>query len=121
MVPDSPWPAAVFDGEGRPVGVTERHRLTAVPCRVEVAGGRSRAVSGWAGPWPVTERWWVELLAGGAGHTAPAAQVPPREAVRVQVALEPEPEPADGDADAGEVALLLVHEGASWWVQGAYR
>ncbi|WP_093273707.1 DNA polymerase Y family protein [Saccharopolyspora shandongensis] len=122
VVPDSPWPAAVFDDEGRPVGVTDRHRLTAAPSRVEVSGGRSRAVSGWAGPWPVAERWWAELLAGGSGRTAPAAQVPARELVRIQVVLEPEADPAgDGDAEVGEVALLLVHEGGRWWVQGAYR
>jgi protein ImuB len=121
VVPDSPWPAAVFDCDGRPVGITGRHRLTAAPCRVEVSGGRSRVVSRWAGPWPVAERWWVELLADGAGQTAPAAQVPPRAVVRIQVVLEPESEPAAADLDAGEVALLLVHEAARWWVQGAYR
>lgn len=121
VVPDSPWPAAVFDSDGRPVDVTGRHRLTAAPCRVEVSGGRSRVVSSWAGPWPVTERWWVELLADGAGQTAPAAQVPPRAVVRIQVVLEPDPAPAAADLDAGEVALLLVHEAARWWVQGAYR
>lgn len=124
VVPDSPWPAEVFDGDGCPVGVTDRHRLTAAPCRVEVSGGRSRAVSSWAGPWPVAERWWVELLADGAGQTAPAVQVPPRSAVRVQVVLEPEADPAaaaGADDAAGELALLLVHEGDRWWVQGTYR
>ncbi|MCI2419393.1 DNA polymerase Y family protein [Saccharopolyspora sp. K220] len=121
VVPDSPWSAVVLDGEGRPVGVTDRHRLTAAPCRVEVSGGRSRPVSRWAGPWPVAERWWVELLAAGAGQTAPAAQVPPREVVRLQVVLEAEPGSDAADLEAGEVALLLVHEAARWWVQGAYR
>ncbi|MGP4015459.1 DNA polymerase Y family protein [Saccharopolyspora sp. 5N708] len=121
VVPDSPWPAVVLDAEGRPVGVTDRHRLTAAPSRVEVSGGRSRAVSRWAGPWPVAERWWVELLAAGAGQTAPAAQVPPRQVVRIQVVLEADSGPGAADLDAGEVALLLVHEAARWWVQGAYR
>lgn len=124
VVPDSPWPAEVFDGDGYPVGVTDRHRLTAAPCRVGVSGGRSRAVSNWAGPWPVAERWWAELLADGAGQTTPAVQVPPRSSVRVQVVLEPEADPAaaaGADDAAGEVALLLVHEGGRWWVQGAYR
>ncbi|MER5392376.1 DNA polymerase Y family protein [Saccharopolyspora sp. NPDC002686] len=126
VVPDSPWPAVVLDVEGRPVEVTDRDRLTAAPSRVEVAGGRSRAVSGWAGPWPVTERWWAELLADGAGQTAPATQVPPRSLVRVQVVLEAdsgtaEPGAPGAELEAGEVALLLVHEQGRWWVQGAYR
>ncbi|MER7016100.1 DNA polymerase Y family protein [Saccharopolyspora sp. NPDC000359] len=119
VVPDSPWLAEVLDAEGRPVGVTDRDRLTAAPHRVEVAGGRSRAVSRWAGPWPVAERWWVELLAVSAGQTAPASQVPPRSSVRIQVVLEADP--GEGDLDPGEVALLLVHEQGRWWVQGAYR
>lgn len=114
VVPEAPWPAEVLDAEDRPVGVTARHRLTAEPSRVVVSGGRSRAVSRWAGPWPVAERWWAELLAGGA--LAPASQVPPRSVVRVQVVLDP-----DADSDEGEVALLLVHEDGRWWVQGAYR
>ncbi|NYI82663.1 protein ImuB [Saccharopolyspora hordei] len=125
VVPDSSWPAEVLDADGRVVGITDRGRLTAAPHRVEVAGGRSRAVSRWAGPWPVSERWWVELLAEGAGTTAPVTQVPPRASVRVQVVLE-DPGPAgpgapDADLGPGEVALLLVHEQGRWWVQGAYR
>ncbi|MER7082887.1 protein ImuB [Saccharopolyspora kobensis] len=120
VVPDSPWPAVVLDAEGRPVGITDRDRLTAAPHRVEVSGGRSRAVSGWAGPWPVTERWWAELLAV-AGQTAPATQVPPRSSVRIQVVLEADSGAGGPDPDPGEVALLLVHERGRWWVQGAYR
>ncbi|KAA5833556.1 DNA polymerase Y family protein [Saccharopolyspora hirsuta] len=123
VVPDSPWPAEVLDAEGRSVGITDRDRLTAAPHRVEVAGGRSRAVSRWAGPWPVTERWWVELLAVAAGQTAPATQVPPRSSVRIQVVLEADSGPGapEAELDPGEVALLLVHEQGRWWVQGAYR
>ncbi|GAA2808157.1 DNA polymerase Y family protein [Saccharopolyspora taberi] len=100
VLPDSPWPAVVLDADGLPVEITDRQRLTAAPDRVLVAGGRSRAVSGWAGPWPVSERWWVDAGA--------------RAVVRVQVVLE-------AGEDGNEVALLLVHEDERWWVQGAYR
>ncbi|WP_433870199.1 DNA polymerase Y family protein [Saccharopolyspora sp. CA-218241] len=114
VLPESPWPVDVLDAEGAPVGFTERHRLTAAPHRV-VAGGRSREVTGWAGPWPVAERWWVELLA--VGELTPASQVPPRSVARVQVVLAPDA----ADPEADEVALLLVHEGERWWGHGAYR
>lgn len=117
VVPGDPWPARVLDASGEPVWITGRSGLSAAPQTVEVGGGRSRAVAGWAGPWPVTERWWVDLLAGGSGQTAPDSQVPPRALVRLQVVLVPES--SDGESD--EVALLLVHERGDWWVQGAYR
>ncbi|WP_406688714.1 DNA polymerase Y family protein [Saccharopolyspora sp. ID03-671] len=124
VVPGEPWPARVLDASGEPVWITDRTGLSAAPDRVEVAGGKSRAVVGWAGPWPVTERWWVELLATGSGRTAPESQVPPRAQVRLQVVLAPESPAGSGDAgsgDADEIALLLVHERGDWWVQGAYR
>ena len=100
VLPESPWPAVVLDAAGQPVDVTDRQRLTAPPDRVLVAGGRSRAVTGWAGPWPVAERWWADSCA--------------RAVIRVQVVLE-------AGEDGSEVALLLVHEDERWWVQGAYR
>ncbi|CAM05827.1 protein ImuB [Saccharopolyspora erythraea NRRL 2338] len=103
VLPDSPWPAAVLDADEQPVRITDRHRLTAAPVRVVVSGGRSRTVRGWAGPWPVEERWWSE-----------SAALAPRLVTRVQVVLEAE-------GEVGEVALLLVHEDGRWWVQGAYR
>jgi len=53
-----PRQARLTDGAGLLVEVTGRGQLSAVPVRLSVAGGPSVAVTAWAGPWPVTERWW---------------------------------------------------------------
>ncbi|MBW3645424.1 MAG: DNA polymerase Y family protein, partial [Actinobacteria bacterium] len=52
--------AELVDGAGRPLGVTARGEPTGVPGRLSVAGGPWAEVTGWAGPWPVDERWWDE-------------------------------------------------------------
>jgi protein ImuB len=54
-----PPPATVHSEDGSPVGVTARLAMTGEPAWVAVAGGRPVAVTGWAGPWPVDERWWA--------------------------------------------------------------
>ena len=53
------------------VEVTGRGQLSAVPVRLSVAGGPPVAVTAWAGPWPVTERWWdtEQQLYGGISWT----------------------------------------------------
>ncbi len=84
----------VFDADGRPVGVTARAVLTAHPHRLVVAGEPERAVTGWAGPWPVEERWWEPD--GG------------RRRARLQVTV------VDGPA------LLLACENSRWRVEGIY-
>jgi protein ImuB len=92
-VPPEPLPVDVLDADGRPVGVDGRLRLTGVPARA-VLDKASTDVAGWAGPWPVDERWWA-----------------PEEAnrrVRFQVCL------ADGRA------LLLTLRRGDWTVTGVY-
>lgn len=118
--PDAPWPgqlpspspatvpaepvhAELGDDAGRPLRVDARGRLSGEPRRVRLpapeAGGAAcwpvgeHSVTGWAGPWPVAERWW-------AGDR--------RRRAYLQVAL----------ADAP--ALLLVLEDGAWWVEGVY-
>ena len=54
----APRPAAVTDEAGAAVTVTGRALLSAPPARLSVGGGPWLAVASWAGPWPVTERWW---------------------------------------------------------------
>jgi protein ImuB len=85
-------PVEVLDASGGPVRILARGDLTATPATA-VSGGRRIRVVAWAGPWPVTERWW-----------SPAA----RRYARLQVEL------ADGSA------ALLVCEGGRWTVGGWY-
>lgn len=53
-----PLAASVTDESGETVSVSGRAELSAVPARLAVTGRRARAVTSWAGPWPVTEQWW---------------------------------------------------------------
>ncbi len=63
-----PIPAQVTDASGRPVTVDGRAAVSASPAALaagEPAGGTADGlaagglkVTAWAGPWPVTERWW---------------------------------------------------------------
>ncbi|HEV7193358.1 MAG TPA: DNA polymerase Y family protein [Jatrophihabitantaceae bacterium] len=55
---DPPRPAQVLDAAGRPVVVTERGAVPHPPARFALGGQQPIAVSSWAGPWPVDERWW---------------------------------------------------------------
>ena len=89
-----PQPAAVLAADGSPVTVTARLAVSGAPARVAVADGDPVEVVGWAGPWPVDERWW-----------APAEA---RRLVRFQVSL------ADGRG------LLLALRAGVWTVEGVY-
>ena len=50
--------ATVTDLAGQPVTVSGRCVISAAPAQLAVGTGRPRAITGWAGPWPLTERWW---------------------------------------------------------------
>ena len=110
VVPEKPRPAWVWDQWGREVGITERQLLSAMPFRISVGAGPPRPVRGWAGPWPVTERWWA---ADGGFRGA-----------RLQVLLaSARDEAARGEAagdDEVETALLLLRTGGRWFVEGMY-
>jgi len=94
LVLPAPLPAAVHDAAGEPVGVSARLLVTAPPARLTVGTGPPTPIVGWAGPWPVDERWW-----------APAEA---RRRARFQVAL------ADGSA------VLLSLAGGRWSVEAIY-
>jgi protein ImuB len=96
-VPVEPVPVVVLDAEGADVGVTGRYELTAPPHQV-VLNGRTRQVRGWAGPWPVDERWWDPATA--------------HRAARLQV--------LGVSADGTEQAFLLVRRSGRWAVEGVY-
>jgi protein ImuB len=114
-VPARPAPVEVLDGAGRPVRIDERQLIGAAPAWVLVDGGRARPVTGWAGPWPVDQRWWdaeagwrgcrLQVVLGeGAGGPGGAGAVG-----------------RDGHADDAEEALLLVcREGERWTLAGRY-
>jgi protein ImuB len=87
-------PAELTDAGGRTVAVAGRLALSAPPAVVAVHGYGRAQVTGWAGPWPVLERWWDP--AGG------------RRIARMQVTA------ADGRA------WLLVIEQGRWWAEAHY-
>ncbi len=95
-VPPQPLPAELFDTEGRPVRLTGPDLLSAPPHQLVVHGegpAGTWIVQGWAGPWPLQQRWW-----------SPDAVV----SSRVQVLA------ADG------AAFLLLTTDGRWWVTGIY-
>ncbi|MCW2521985.1 MAG: repair protein [Frankiales bacterium] len=57
VIIDPPRPLEVLDRAGRMVIVTERGMIPAPPATF-TANGSPSAVTAWAGPWPVDERWW---------------------------------------------------------------
>ncbi|MFY1651093.1 DNA polymerase Y family protein [Solwaraspora sp. WMMB762] len=94
VVLPAPLPAEVYDAAGEPVTVSARLVVSAAPARVAVGTGAPVDVIGWAGPWPLDERWW-----------APAEA---RRRARFQVAL------ADGSA------LLIARTDGRWVVEAVY-
>jgi protein ImuB len=54
---DPPRPAQLLDAARRPVRVTDRGAMPAPPALFGM-GTDITAVTSWAGPWPVDERWW---------------------------------------------------------------
>jgi protein ImuB len=94
-VPAEPLPVEVLDASGANVGVNARGTVSAPPARLRSADGRRElAITAWAGPWPVEERWW----------DPPAA----RRRARFQVVTD------DG------AARLVVLEAGRWSVAAVY-
>jgi protein ImuB len=55
--------AEVTDHAGRVVTVTGRCAISAEPAYLTIDGEPLRRVTGWAGPWPLAERWWDPVSA----------------------------------------------------------
>jgi protein ImuB len=53
-----PLPARIADASGATVTVSGRGLVSAPPARMSADGAPWLAVTAWAGPWPVAERWW---------------------------------------------------------------
>jgi protein ImuB len=111
LAADRPWPgrvigpapsvvyptaceAEVTDDAGEIVTVSGRCVVSAAPARLAVPGEPPRRVTGWAGPWPLSERWWD---AGAARRRA-----------RFQLAT-----------DDGRAWLAVVQDGR-WLVEAGY-
>jgi protein ImuB len=94
LVFPAPREAAVTDGKGNPVTVSGRCALSGSPAWLTIQNERPRRVTGWAGPWPLAERWWD-----------PAAA---RRRARFQLATD------DGRA------WLAVVAGGRWLVEAGY-
>ena len=94
VVPGEARRVELLDAAGRPVVVGGRGELSAAPVALVVDGRPPQVVTGWAGPWPLDERWWE-----------PAAH---RRLARFQVVT------ADG------AAHLVLAEHRSWWIAATY-
>lgn len=94
VVLTQPMGVVVVDDAGEPVGVSARLELTGVPAGLLAERKPVVEIVGWAGPWPVEERWW-----------APDEM---RRQARFQALL------ADGRA------LLLSLAGGHWAVEAIY-
>ena len=55
--------AEVTDEAGRLVTVTGRCVLSAAPARLVIEREPPRRITAWAGPWPLSERWWDAVAA----------------------------------------------------------
>jgi len=90
----TPEPVQLCGTDGRRVQVDARLQMSADPASVWWGDGTSQTdVVGWAGPWPVVQRWW-------AGS--------PRRAVYLQVTLA-----------GGQPVLLALSEGV-WTLEARY-
>ncbi|NJC24240.1 protein ImuB [Arthrobacter pigmenti] len=90
---DKPHPVLVLDCAGNSVDVDERGLLTAVPALLSAPLSTRLEVSSWAGPWPITERWW-----DSSGRTLNRFQV----------------------VDESGTAWLLLLEDHRWWAEASY-
>ncbi|GAB2482052.1 DNA polymerase Y family protein [Jatrophihabitans fulvus] len=98
---DPPRPAQFLDAARRPVVVTERGAVPSAPAYFGL-GREVSAISSWAGPWPVDERWWAPDTGDGG----------PRRVVRCQV--------VDVHGRAYLVTGEMADTAPSWQVEAVY-
>ncbi len=92
-VPPRPLSAELVDAAGVAVYLTAPDLLSAPPRHLVIDGCGTGEVKGWAGPWPLRQRWWTSDGVEGS---------------RLQVVCE------DG------TAFLLRARDGKWWVTGVY-
>jgi protein ImuB len=93
VYPD-PLPARVTDASGAAVTVTGRARVSAAPAWLAAGAAAPLPVIAWAGPWPVTQRWWEPAQA--------------RRRARFQVVTE------------DDSAWLVTVQDGRWFVEASY-
>ena len=89
-----PRSAKVTDESGAAVTVTGRALMSAPPAWLSAHGEPWLAITSWAGPWPLTERWWCPAIS--------------RRQARFQLVAE------DGSA-----RLAVVQDG-QWLIEASY-
>lgn len=87
-------PVVITDPSGEPVTVDGRGHPSGEPVHMARPGAAGVAIDGWAGPWPLDERWWDDRAR--------------RRQARLQVVL------ADGSAH------LVAIEAGQWWLEATY-
>ncbi len=96
VVPVLAAPIGVLSADGASVRVNRRGMIDAAPASLRLSGAASsESVTGWAGPWPLEERWWDVQTA--------------RRQARMQLTT-----------DTGR-AVLVVLEGGSWWLEASWE
>ena len=94
VVPPLPVSVEVLTAAGTPVRVSRRAMLDAPPATVCLPGESPSPITGWAGPWPLEERWWDVQSA--------------RRQARMQLITE-----------SGR-ALLVTLESSTWWLESSW-
>lgn len=95
LVLHDPEEVRVLDAGGQLVSVDGRGLVSAAPA-VLMRSGRSQAITAWAGPWPVDERWWEARA---------------RRSARFQLVIE--------RSDGPQACLVEVTAG-TWWLTADY-
>ncbi|MCL2802382.1 MAG: DNA polymerase Y family protein [Micrococcales bacterium] len=137
LVPSKPWPVNLSDAGGNLVRVSATLELSGEPSRLDNA-----PVKGWAGPWPVVERWWtrqpqrrvyLQVESDQPVSHAAEAQLLPAKTRPNSAALDttvPEGTPVSHAAEAqllpaktrpnGTVLSLLACQNGVWQIEGVY-
>lgn len=121
-------PARVTDRGGRAVTVDDRGAVSAEPSAFEVCppGRRPRAhrITGWAGPWPVSGRWWdTANRSGSLPARSDRFQCVDEEGVGWLLVAEAgagEGEPPQGGAVTGPGIGSEQGGAVCWWAEGRY-
>ena len=115
----APYPATVLasavavdlhDAAGAEISVTGRYHLTGEPRAITIPGLPARHVTGWAGPWPIEQRFWEPANAQRAAYLQ--VLLTPSAEGRVASTLD--------DPIARVNAALLCRAQGHWWFIGAY-